>query len=575
MKIPLPWRWWRKVSGPVSSARPVAQAVVPARPPTKWQAGLQWFRRRWRFLLTWGAVALCWVIPVVVLIVAGSIWLYTEGWLLWWFLGAFVTGIVGWLIARQAVRKRVVFPGPEVKPALDWPPVGVAAWQEVERLAEEAEGNPPPLDRWGEWERLFTRVIEAVARHYYPESSNPLLEVSLPRLLRVIELAACDVRKAVCDHIPLADKLTIGDFRRAQRLQTLLSQLYQVYRIATLVVNPLHGLGRVLRDMAVQGLQQTTADAMVRWAAGYIVRRTGYYAIMLYGGYVILEEEELLEHQTGRSVQDQSAASRLMALQAREPIRMVVVGRPGAGKSSVINAVAGRAVAPLNVPNRRAAPYCLEGEEGAPARVVIELPDLEFVSGKLPAWVSTELVGADLVILVVDATSGDFDLERAFVAKFRECFAAKPHLICPPLVVVATHADLLPSESVAKKRGFAWLGLFGSKAQEREPEARLREALGLLWGDALVVDCFRPPVAESVQARLRETLRRLEPLIHSVRVSRVRRSLQSFRFGRDVVRPLVRMVKSGASFLFGGRSKPKAIGKSEQLLERQEPSADR
>jgi hypothetical protein len=496
-------------------------------------------------------VLVCWLLPLLVLIGAGSYWLYREGWLLWWFLGGTVLGLAGWIVARLLTREKSRFPGPEVTPALDWPPVGVAAWQEVEQLARKAEEAPPAVGDWQAWRELVSRTLELVAGHYFPEADQPLLEVSLPRMLRILELVARDLRQAICQHVPLADKLTLGDLRKAQQLQAIVSQLYQLYRIFAVGLNPVQGLSRVLRDVAVQGLQQTTADAVLRWGAGYVVRRTGYYAIMLYGGYLILDEAEFADHQTERSRHQLAEATRELTRVSREPLRILVLGRAAAGKSSVINALAGDVVAPLGVPHRRSKSYPLPPLADGLSRLAVEAPDLDrYAHEHAFICLKHEVLWADVVLVVLRADQSNWDLERRFLEAMQGFYAADPHRHRPPVIVVVTRTDEQVATGARGSPRGRLSDLAGAGSGSGSPEARIEREFGQ-FADGRVSGCFRPPVSSETTAALHAALRQVENLARIHYVSRVRRSLQSFDLERDLLRPLLTTGKGLVRGVFG------------------------
>ncbi|MDW8079530.1 MAG: hypothetical protein RMJ16_11655 [Thermoguttaceae bacterium] len=574
MKIRIPFPWWRRGTGTRqqsksgelvpwagrSPAGPLDRSTVGSRRPTSrsWAQWLGWLWRRGRALWPWIVVFVCWAIPLVALIVAGSIWLYENGWLLAWFSGAFFVGLVGWVVAHWAVKKERRFPGPEVKPAPDWPPVGLAAWAEVERLAEAAEKNPPPLNDWQSWQRLVGEVLETVARHYFPDAEEPLLEVSLPRMARVVELVARDIRQVVCEHIPLADKLTVGDLRRAQRFQALISQLYQLYRLIALGFNPITGIPRILRDMAVQGIQQTTADGFVRWATGYLVRRTGYYAIMLYGGYMVLDEKALADFRTPQSARDQAAAVVQENLLAQEPLRVLVVGRRGAGKSSIISVLAGEPVAPLGVGNFRPTAYRAPTSGDGPPWLLIEAPDLETRPDKDPyERLRGDVSLADLIVVVVPADATDLQPERTFLQGLESDLARDPHRVPPALAVVATRADCVVADEPAGLRGRPDKG---AKPADGKVTAvnklcdRLAGELELSPQVPILVDSFQLPAAPEVTARLNSLIQQVLPKAQIAYVARVRRALQSFDLHRDVLRPFVNTARKLWRSLTSGKS---------------------
>lgn len=515
------------------------------------RAVTRWVRERWPVLWPWLVALVCWALPIVALIVAGSLWLYQEGWLLAWFLGACVTGGIGWWALYRGSRRKARFPGPDVTPALDWPPVGLAAWREVEKLAEAVEKNPPPLNDFPGWLKTLGQVVETVAKHYYPRSSEPLLEISLPRMARVVELAARDLRQALSEHVPLADKLTMADLRRAQQLQTFLSQLYGVYRFVALGFDPIRGVSRILRDAVMQGIRETAADAVVRWASSYLVKRTGYYAIMLYGGYITLDEEEMAGIQTAKSAADLRAAEKSHRMPLEEPFRILVVGRRGAGKSSLICALAGQAVALVDVDNPTVTPYVVNAGHATGRQLIIEAPDLDIRPEVDPyALLRSEVAHADLVLLVLSADERELAPEASFVRKMAEDFGTQPGRLPPAFAVVVTKADLLDQAEFQARKKAWWQKLCWRQSPKTRREAQckskaeqVRQALGLDAHTQVLVDCFSFPPTEEVRSRLEAFMRKVIPRAEMVRLARVRNALKSFRIGRDLFRPLANLLK--------------------------------
>ena len=554
------FRWWGKgggenrstvtQTGPLAKPSPPGQgAYAPRDSGSRRQGRLlrqarelwHWICRRWPKIGPWMLVAFCWLVPLLVLIGVGSYWLYVEGWLLTWFIGAAVLGIFGWAVSWMLLRKKVTFPGPEVKPALDWPPRGVAAWEEVEKLAAEAENSPPAYNDWEGWRKLVTRVLEAVAQHYYPNTSAPLLEVSAPRILRIVELVARDLRRTICDHVPFADRLTIGDLQRAYYLQGLLGELYRLYRLVAVGVNPAHGVARFVRDLAVQRLQETTADAVLRWAARYVVQRTGYYAIMLYGGYLILDGEEFSEYQTPQSRRELEEGQRELTRVKGEPLRILVVGRAGAGKSSVINAFCDQIVAAPGVSCRKFTSYPLPPTADGLPKLAIESPGSYFQEGKDPFRpLRDQVLMADAVVLVVRLDEADWKPEKLFLERLREEFLRDPDRHMPPILIIGTRADCL-------------VGVEGSKDEESGQKMdrrgkllppvvdkaleKLKLELGTLAGGPVIGGCFKAPAPIDVRRKLEGAWAQIEDFARVVHLTRVRRSLNQFSLWRDLVKP--------------------------------------
>jgi len=558
--------WWSKEGGENPSA--VTHTGSLAKPSTPDQGGSapqgsgspsQWrclrqARELWHWICwrrpkigPWIVIAFCWLTPLLVLIVAGSYWLYLEGWLLGWFVGAAALGLVGWIIGWILLRKKVTFPGPEVKPALDWPPRGVAAWEEVEKLAAEAENSPPAYNDWEGWRKLVTRVLEAVAQHYYPSACAPLLEVSAPRILRIVELVARDLRRTICDHVPFADRLTIGDLQRAYFLQGLLGELYRLYRLVAAGVNPVHGVARFVRDLAVQRLQETTADALLRWAARYVVQRTGYYAIMLYGGYLILDAEEFSEHQIPQSRRELEEGQRELTRVKAEPLRILVVGRAGVGKSSVINAFCNQIVAAPGVSCRKFTSYPLPPTTDGLPKLAIESPGSYFQEGKDPFRpLRDQVLMADVVVVVVRLDETDRTPERRFLERMREEFLRDPDRHLPPILIVGTRADcLVGMEGSKDERSGQKMDLSGKPLPPAVNKAleKLKLELGTLAGGPVIGGCFKAPAPSEVRRMLEGAWAQIEDFARVVHLTRVRRSLHRLNPSRDIIKPASNTVK--------------------------------
>ena len=195
----------------------------------------------------------------------------------------------GWYLLRGLWHKAQP---PQVQPDLSWPPQGMEVWKQVEQLAAEIEGEELPLDRPEKLVAVVRRVADVVARHYHPDAADPWLETPFPHVLRIVELVARDLRQATLGYVPGSHILTIGDLRRLQKLAGMAHRSYFWYRIASFVINTPAAFLREARDAVFGQLKDMSTETARRWAIGYFVRRTGYYAIQLYGGQLVLDDAQ-------------------------------------------------------------------------------------------------------------------------------------------------------------------------------------------------------------------------------------------------------------------------------------------
>lgn len=385
-------------------------------------------------------------LPTLALAAFGTLWLWQNEVLLYWLAGLVVSaalsyGLQYFLHRRQ--RRLLAEIGTEPSP--DWPPRADAIWQEVERFANGLDVDDWPLSDWQRLTELGRQTLERVARYYHPEAERPLLQLTLPHMLLIIERAGRDLRHDITEHVPLSHRLRIGDLVQMQRWKASADQAFFVYRMGRMVVNPLDGLAheawRTLRDRGT-GLARVELHG---WLLRAIVRKLGYYAIDLYSGRLPLGDEDPTATPTPRSRADLAQATTAAeAERGEEPLRILVLGRTNAGKSSLINALFGRLVTAADAladTTQGLLPYRLM-RDGLTQALIIDTPGCD------GEWLPPQALGkavqdADLILWATPANRPDRQAERASLDAVRSVQAAQPEHRPAPLVIAATHIDLL------------------------------------------------------------------------------------------------------------------------------------
>ena len=387
------------------------------------------FNRLDRLRLT---ALLLWALPVAALLPLGAFWLWQTGMLFWWLAAMLVCSAAGYGLQSWLLRRdRRLLADAATAPDPHWPPKTEGAWVAVEQLAEAVKPEDWPLNDGGRLWTLGQNTLDAVARCYHPEQERPLLELTVPHTLLIIERASRDLRATVTDHIPLSNRLTVGDLLRAWRWKDAAERLVNVYRAGRLVVNPLDALlSEAWGHLRGQAYGQAWTETQ-RWLLREYVRKVGYYAIELYSGRLTLTEAE-------------PTAQLPQATPIDEPLRIVVLGRANAGKSSLINALFGRLAAATDVlPDTTGGlrPYRLEREE-LTAALIFDTPgcDTELLSEKALRKAAME---ADLILWVCAAHRPDRQRDRLRLDALRNGFAERPDRRPPPVLVAVSHIDQL------------------------------------------------------------------------------------------------------------------------------------
>ncbi|MDS4029235.1 MAG: GTPase [Candidatus Contendobacter sp.] len=423
---------------------------------------------------------LLWVLPIAALPPLGLFWLWRAEALPWWLLALVLCSAAGYGLQRWLLRRdRDLLTGAATGPDPRWPPKAEDAWAVVERLAEEAKPEDWPLDEGGRLWTLGRNTLDAVARHYHPKQERPLLELTVPHTLLIIERASRDLRATITDHIPLSNRLTLGDLARAWGWKDAAERWLNVYRAGRLVVNPADALLSEVWGHLRGRAYGAAWTELHYWLLREYVRKVGYYAIELYSGRLALIDTPIPEPITAENP-------------VTAPLRIVVLGRANAGKSSLINALFGRLTAATDVlPDTTTGltPYRLE-RDGLEAALIFDTPgcDTELLGNKA---LKKAVLDADLLLWVCAAHRPDRDLERKTLDAVRGWQTERRDRRPPPLLVAASHIDQLrpPCE---------WQPPYDLRDPQGTKAANIRAAVATVAADLAV------PVAEVIPVCLAE-----------------------------------------------------------------------
>jgi len=381
--------------------------------------------------------------PLVVLPVLGTVWLWQAGGMLWWLLGVALAAASGLLLNKLAVmREQRALDRTTTEPGAHWPGDAEQCWRKVESLADEATPEEWPLSDGAGLMRLARKVLVMVAAHFHPRASQPLLQMTLPHTLLIIERAARELREEVVGTIPFSHRLTLGTVAHARTLRELFRRHEGWIRAARAVLAPQRAVVEELRRAVFGELLEHGSDRVQTWLLREYIRKLGYHAIELYGGLVQLDDQVPLEAPVRRLAGDEAAADAQAADRA-EPLRILLLGRANAGKSSLINALFGELTTATDVlPDTTTGilPFRLD-RDGALRALVFDTPgfDGERFDERALEGIARE---ADLLLWVSAANRADRAEERVRLDRLRASLA-DPARRAPPMLVVMSHIDQL------------------------------------------------------------------------------------------------------------------------------------
>jgi predicted GTPase len=416
-------------------------------------------------------------IPALSLVPLGSLWLWQHGYLLYWTAFAFAAVTIVYLTQRRYLPAQAqpaeaaarshpdTVESAATAGELGWSPQEELAWNDVKTLAREAD--PARLASTDGLAALAKQTIEKVAGRLHEGRDDPIWQFTTPEALAIAERVSRRLRMFVLESMPFGDRLTIAQALALYRWRgavDVAERAYDIWRIVRLA-NPATAAANEAREQLSKAMVQWGRDAIARRLVEAYVLEVGRAAIDLYGGRLRVSSTDLAGYVSDETAADEAVLARTRA----EPLRILIAGQTGAGKSSLVNALARKAGAATDaLPTTSAfTPYAIE-REGFPAALLIDSPGLASDLAALDEFLE-KATDADLVLWVVATHRADRDIDRSALEKLRLHFAARLNRRRPPIILVLTHIDRL--------RPFnEWAPPYQLANDEREKARNIREA---------------------------------------------------------------------------------------------------
>ncbi|MGK7931834.1 MAG: GTPase family protein [Microcystaceae cyanobacterium] len=302
----------------------------------------------------WSLLILPFVL-IVGFIIAVAGWQINQ-WGISWIWAVIILVLVGWrsLLARW-LRPSVDLLTPFNNPINDPTPLpsettSNSQFERAEasfyRLLQQAQQDQPIWQDWDTfWQRCRT-VVTDVAHVYHPEVKYPLLNIYIPQAYGLIRGTTEDIDRWMAQLSPALNQVTVGQgyqaYQTYQKIEPSARKILKIWNWAQWVINPVAAAAKQgSKGYVNQANQQLLANfsQIMREVA---LKNLFQQAIALYSGDTLPDTFNLLDSPSLPQAKTQTIREIIGETETIEkieqkPVSILLLGRTGAGKSSLIN----------------------------------------------------------------------------------------------------------------------------------------------------------------------------------------------------------------------------------------------
>jgi uncharacterized protein len=296
----------------------------------------------------------------------------------------------------------------------------------------KASENDAPL--WEDWQTFWHRcenLVVDIAHLYHPEVKYPLLNIYIPQAYYLIRNTVDDMDRMMEKLSPVLNQVTIAQgyqgYEVYRKLEPSARKLWQIWNLGQWVINPMAAATKQVSQNSLNKANQELLGNLNQIFCQFALKNLCRQAIALYGETVapsleVLENKKNLPPAKTKTLKTILEEAQPLETIEEKPLNLMLVGRTGAGKSSLINTLFQRDQAEVDLlPNTNEIKSYHWLTSTGESLTVYDTPGYEQINQpEVKAKLLSYAEDMDLILLVTPALDPTLQMDLDFLKEIKE-----------------------------------------------------------------------------------------------------------------------------------------------------------